>query len=472
MTTPNNESYHSCYDWIKILCSRRNVLFFSVAVALLSGLIFTLISPPLYRATASLYFPIDNRAMLGSTFSGKADLDQVDVGNILMGSAPQPSIQNYAVAILKSRTMTDAVLDKYGQGIFQERFKRRKRVQLRLMLEKYVKVMAGADGIINITVETGDPALSADVVQFYIDSFNEVSRTAVLTSAKNKRIHLSRQAGIISKNLQGDEKKMAFFEESKKVVDMDSDVRLTVENYNQLLMMKAKADSQEKMAGEKLSALRELLEKQAKEFDRGNDYPSIKDDPVVRELQMKLSEKELELIQARQIYTDLHPTVKKLNEETAELKGFIRKKIGDYMSNLKSNLIPSLIQAETEQLALKAQSSAIQSLIEKKEKQMEKLPGTKMKYKQLKRSVENSELMLFMVEQELEKARVEESREDSEVQVLDPPVAPDRPSKPDWAYNMFVSLILGMILGITAVFYADYTEKAVRFNTVETGKAP
>ncbi|MCD4784750.1 MAG: hypothetical protein K8T10_13090 [Candidatus Eremiobacteraeota bacterium] len=447
--------------WLEIIYRRRKVFLSLVILALIAGIVIAIVSTPLYRAETSIYFPVSPRPMLPGSIPKGSDMEGMELGYAIFGQFAQPSIQDYASAMLKSRTMSDLVLDKYGEKLFPGRFKHRKRVQLREMMKKPIKILMGADNVIRITVETPDPKLSKEIANFYISEFKKLARGAILTTSKYKRIHLTKQRKIVRGNLQKYEQELASYEKAKQVVDPDTETKAAIENYGQLLLLSATTKAQQYKAERKLEALREKLKEQAKSFGKKDSYPSIKDQPVIQELYASLSSKELELLQARQIYTDEHPVVIDLKKDVSDLRSLIRKDIKSYLMGVDSNIVPRLIDAETEMLSLKAQAVSIDAFKEKQEEELGKIPDIRLKYNRLSRKVETTELILAMIEQEFEKARVEEARDDAEVQVMDVAVTPDYKSKPDVFYNLLLCVLFGIILGIMGVFFTEYANRVM-----------
>jgi uncharacterized protein involved in exopolysaccharide biosynthesis len=394
--------------------------------------------------------------------SQSMDSEGMDVGASLFGDMGQTSMQQYALAILQSRTIGDLVLDKYGARLFTpERFKRNKRVQLLEMMKKPIKITMGADSVIRITVESSDPSLSAEIANFYVSQFKLFSKEAVLTTAKNKRIHLTKQREFVKKKLTEYEDEVNRFETSKKVVDIDQETKVAIDSYGQLLLLSANLNSQRERAESKLKALREKLRQQASDMAKSGNYSSIEDIPNMKDLLNTLTNKEIGLLEAKQAYTEKHPKVIQMQKDVDDTRALIKKQVENYLSGIESNLVPRLIEAETEALSLKAQCEALGSMITSREKAMEKLPGTRLLLTRLQRKVKSAEVILALIEQELQKAKVEEARDDAEVQIMDAAVTPDYKSKPDIPYNLILSLILGLLFGIMISFYVEYTDRII-----------
>ncbi|MCE1248685.1 MAG: Wzz/FepE/Etk N-terminal domain-containing protein [Firmicutes bacterium] len=457
----DNEYFNFEY-WLAILNKRRKVLLLIVAISLITGAAITVFSPPLYTAVSTIYFPAPSQPMLSGNLSQGLDADGLDAGSSLFGSMGQTSMQQYAITILQSRSLSDMVLDKFGEKLFTpERFKRNKRVQLYEMMKQPIKITMGADMVIKISVDSSDPALSSDIANFYVTQFKIFSRDAILTTAKNKRIHLAKQKELVKKRLAQYEDEVSRFETSKKVVDIDQETKVAIDSYGQLLLLSANLNSQKERAVSKLTTLREKLKQQAANMASTGNFSSIDDIPNMKDMLNTLTNKEIALLEAKQTYTDKHPKVIDLQKDVDTTRALIRKQVENYLSGVESNLVPRLIEAETDTLSLQAQCDALGSMIKSREKAMEKLPGTKLKLTRLQRKVKSEELILSLIEQELQKAKVEEARDDAEVQIMDAAVAPDYKSKPDVVYNIVLSLILGILFGIMICFYVEYTDRMI-----------
>ena len=117
----NAREHFSLIYWLSIL-RRRKVFFFAFFLPIfLVSAILLITSPKQYRATATFYFPVTATPYLPPMITGVG-------GDIAGGGVEklssffgqgQPNLQDYSIAILTSRTMTDKVLDRFQKGFFQ-----------------------------------------------------------------------------------------------------------------------------------------------------------------------------------------------------------------------------------------------------------------------------------------------------------------------------------------------------------------
>ena len=176
--------------------------------------------------------------------------------------------------------------------------------------------------------------------------------------------------------------------------------------------------------------------------------PSVNTDPAAENLRRVLADfadRELSLRKLRESYTDELPRVQ--NEITA-------------VASLRSS-IPSVLEAYLTQLKLREQT--ITATIDQSSKDLRKIPTRTIEEQRLKRQVEVSEEMYKNLNLKAAEAKLAEAATIPDVSVLDPAVAPLKPTR-----NTAPVIILGAIgaalaLGIVLAILLDQVDKRFRY---------
>jgi uncharacterized protein involved in exopolysaccharide biosynthesis len=93
---------------------------------------------------------------------------------------------------------------------------------------------------------------------------------------------------------------------------------------------------------------------------------------------------------------------------------------------------------------------------------LSQLPEIALQYARLYREVTiKGEIYAFLIEQ-LEQAKVMESKDTPTLQVIDEPMRPERESAPRKARVVGLSLVLSLILGVLSAFYLEYAGRTWR----------
>lgn len=446
--------------WIAIVRRRIKVFIIVAGIIMLVSTIGLLFQSPSYCSEFVIYFPDPQNSIIGGTSVFRnLDLAQGLVGG--MGQQP-PDLQQYAISILDSRTIYDKILDKYEKQIFPDMQKGSSRVKLRDDLKRRIlNIQVLPSKIIPVKVTTHDPKLSYDVAKFYLEEYRKFEEKAMLTASKRKRVHLEKQKKLIEKKLNDAQYAMMSYQQSKRVVDLDNETKLAIESFSQLKLYETVLKTEMMRAQEKLSAMKEKMKKIVEISKNSEPSATLYADPVVSNLNTRLIQLKIQLIDEKKSKTDEHPDVVSLNDSIKGIMEKLRKRIEEISNSVDVNLYADLVMAEIEYNSLEAQHKALENEISKLNKTLDKYPGIKVSYNKLQKNIESYQSILYLMEEEYEKARIEEEREGGQAQIMDPPNMPEPSIYPTIIYRIFLAAGYAFVIGLMAVFYVEYSNRAV-----------
>jgi capsular exopolysaccharide synthesis family protein len=176
--------------------------------------------------------------------------------------------------------------------------------------------------------------------------------------------------------------------------------------------------------------------------------PSVNSDPAAENLRRVLAdyaERELALRKLRESYTDELPRVQ--NEIAA-------------LASLRSS-IPAVLDAYLTQLRLREQ--ALTATIDQSSKDLRKIPTRTIEEQRLKRQVAVSEEMYKNLNLKAAEAKLAEAATIPDVSVLDPAVAPLRPTQNTAPVIIFGAIAAALGLGIMLAILLDQVDKRFRY---------
>lgn len=94
------------------------------------------------------------------------------------------------VGLLKSRTIADAMVDRFQ---LQTRYDEEFRFRTRDKLAERTKISAGKDGLIDIEVDDEDPKVAAEMANAYVEELTKLSNTLAVSEAAQRRLFFERQ---------------------------------------------------------------------------------------------------------------------------------------------------------------------------------------------------------------------------------------------------------------------------------------
>jgi uncharacterized protein involved in exopolysaccharide biosynthesis len=213
-------------DLMIILAKRKKrVIAFPLVAAVIAGGI-SLALPNVYKASARLLPPQQSQsgaAALLSQLGGAA--------NLAAGFAGLKNPNDVYVAMLKSRTVADRIIERFKlKKVYDTESLERARKDL----EADTAIVSGKDGLISIEFEAEDRELVAPLANAYVEELLRLTRVLAVTEAGQRRIFFEHQLEQAKNNLASAEAALKGGLDTKGVVSVDSQSRAIVETVSRL----------------------------------------------------------------------------------------------------------------------------------------------------------------------------------------------------------------------------------------------
>lgn len=136
------------------------------------------------------------------------------------------------VAMLKSRTVEDAMIDRFHlMALYKEKVKS----DALKDFEKSVQIDNGAkDGLIRISVTDRDPRRAEEMANGYVEEFKRLTGSLAVTEASQRRLFFEQQLASAKDNLANAEEELKKTEQQSGVVQLDSQARAVIGSVAQL----------------------------------------------------------------------------------------------------------------------------------------------------------------------------------------------------------------------------------------------
>jgi uncharacterized protein involved in exopolysaccharide biosynthesis len=223
-------------ELLQVLARRKGVIAkFCGAVAVLA-VIYSLLLPNVYSATAKVLPPQKESGGISALLSQAGGL-----GALAGGMVGQGGGTDIYIGIMKSRSVADAVIRRLDLA---KEFKTTNQDETRKALESAVKVQAGKDGIISVTASSKDPKMAATLANAMVEELGIRSVQLNLTKAGTERVFLEKRLTVAKGDLQKAEDALRTFQERNKTIRVDSQAAATIAGIAQLKAEIAKTEVQ------------------------------------------------------------------------------------------------------------------------------------------------------------------------------------------------------------------------------------
>ena len=216
----------SLIDLLILLVDRIRMILWITAICALVAVAVSLLLPNRYTAMVTLMPPQQNSSMSAALSSQIGSLG--GMAALAGGSLGLKSPNDMYVAMLKSRTVEDAMVQRYG--LMQE-YKNKYPSDARKSFENHVSIDgSGKEGLIHISVEARDPNRAAELANGYVEQFQKLSEHLAFTEASQRRLFFERQLEQSKDNLANAEEALKRTEQTTGLFELSSQTRALVES--------------------------------------------------------------------------------------------------------------------------------------------------------------------------------------------------------------------------------------------------
>jgi uncharacterized protein involved in exopolysaccharide biosynthesis len=182
-------------DYFGVISRNRRMIFWICVITMVTTAIVSLLLPKMFSATASVVPPVDflqrEAALAGGLGSVKSD--------ILRKAMDVSSIADMYVGILRSRSIADAIIERFNLG---EVYKvKDSNSVVRQILKKRTAIQVTDEGIVTITVEDRSPRLAAELANAYVEELDRQNKRLFVGQAASKKIFLENRIKEIEQEL-------------------------------------------------------------------------------------------------------------------------------------------------------------------------------------------------------------------------------------------------------------------------------
>lgn len=358
-------------EYLLVIVKYKKMIFYSCGIAFVLSCLVSLLLPNIYTATTMILPPQQEKGGLGTMLGGVGDL--AALAGVSLG---RHSGELY-IAMLKSRTMSDAVIDRFN---LMERYEWKFRSNAYKALKKKVNVsLEEKGGLITISVEDKNPQMAADIAKSYVEELKNLNIKINLSSAGRQRQFLEKRLAVVKNDLTQAEERLKVFQEQNKAIRIDDQATAIIE--------------------------------------------------AIAQLKGELAGKEVELGVLLSSHTEKNPQVMALHEAISQIKGQIHKL--ERSSSGKNGSEDIFITTSD-------------------------VPEMGVQYARLLREFKVQETIYELLTKQYEVAKIEEAKNTSTIEIIDPAVVPDRKSKPKRSMIVvFMTFAVGFVAVIVA-FIKEY----------------
>jgi polysaccharide biosynthesis transport protein len=295
-----------------------------------------------------------------------------------------------------------------------------------------------ASRLISVSVSAHDPAVAASVTNELVDRFIERDYRLRNEAISQSSHWLQQQLEDIRERMDDSSRALTNFQKA-------SGIGTVGDNQNSF------SEQMIEMSRQLTQAQADRIQLQSYLHDVGGNpsssLPQINSNPVVQELSKKLADVQSQIAQSRAIYGENHPNIKKLRNESEELR-----------SQLSSQRAALLNDLKTSYSAAQARERLMGSQLRGANKQM-LLMG---EYEALKRTADANTQLYNQLYQKIKEAAINAETKSSNIRVIDRARILSQPTRPNKKRSIAFGLLAGLLGGVILAFLREGLDTHIR----------
>ncbi|MBI5643979.1 MAG: lipopolysaccharide biosynthesis protein [Deltaproteobacteria bacterium] len=209
-------------EYWRVLKKRKAFIAVIVLTAFIGSIIVSLMLPKSYRASTSI-LPPQEEGILGAAMASR--LSAGAAGGLAGSLMGLKSASDLWVRILKSQSVTDSIIERFGlkkgDGDTIE--------NARQGLEGRVEIKNSKEQIITIAVFDRDPVLAAKIANAFVEELDRVNRGLVMTGGQRTRVFLEKRLTEAKAELARLENATRGFQEGSGAVRLDAQSKAIID---------------------------------------------------------------------------------------------------------------------------------------------------------------------------------------------------------------------------------------------------
>ena len=304
-----------------------------------------------------------------------------------------------------------------------------------------LKVDTTQSSVITVTYTAGDPKFAAQAANAFAKAYIDVTLALRTEPSKQAAAWFDDQLKSLRTQLDDAQTKLAAYQREHGIIATDE--RLDVEQQKLQELSNQQLRANDEMYG--------LAGRSGVASRTGEASPDVIANPMVQALKTDLLRAEAEL---QQLSTRVGPRHPQYIQQKAQVDA-LRARVHQEESRIVGG-------ARNATAASAAREAALKRDLERQRQRVIELRDARAQAATLIRDVDTAQKAYEAAQQRYLVNKVESGARMTNVNVLSPAVEPNKPAKPKKALNIALGVIVGLMLGLGAVFLLELLDRRVR----------
>ncbi|MCB9777313.1 MAG: polysaccharide biosynthesis tyrosine autokinase [Alphaproteobacteria bacterium] len=433
------------------LLRRKWVILQAVVLFTVGAAILSVVLPKNFRTSS--------RVLVSTSDTSLSILNDLGLGEIAQGLSNTDDIQN-KITLATTRPVLDEVIwrlqlrDDDGRlytaeellvpGTFGE-------IEARPNIT--VSQQQGTDLLV-FEARANDPELAQLIANTVVEVAIQRAQQRARQDTRSARVFIEEQLVVVRKEFDQALTQIADAQAAEEVIDLETELKAAIARLSELML------GYEQNAAQIQEVRGRIAEARSMQGREDVARISASTTQINREI-AGLQEKLAELRQKRAVEltdkTSQHPDVLDLDEVIADTEARLSAAL-----DVQHELDPGVAQLEAQLAGLVRKGAEIDASIQRTTDQFRSYPDKMRRMSQLKMAAQAAEDVYTSLQEQGYQVGVAESMLVSDMQMVEPALAPERHYSPKLLVNVIFGLVAGSVFGLGLAFLLEYIDDTVR----------
>lgn len=425
-------------QFLAILWARRKIALITLVLVVTATTAISLILPKSYKATTDLVL----------NYKGADPVTGMALPVQLM-----PGYIPTQVEIISSQRVALKVVDALGfdrSPVVQQQFQEATKGEGNLREWLADSLLKGLDvqpsresSIITLGYEGSDPKFAAMLANAFADAYIQTVLQLKIEPSKQAAIWFDGQVKALREDLNKAQAKLSAYQQATGIVSVDE--RMDVES-GRLAELSSQVVAAQSQSFDMASRQSQLSK--TKSLD---EQPDIMNNPMIVTLKSELARAESKFAELSQRLDKNHPQYQSAHAEMENMRHKLQTELQVVSTSMGSATNISQQRESELRTALAKQKARVLQLKQQRDQ-----------IAILQRDVESAQRALDLGMQRFSQTNMEGQANQTDVAILNPAIAPLKPSKPRVMMNVFIAVFAGTMLAVGLALLAEMADRRVR----------
>ena len=302
--------------------------------------------------------------------------------------------------------------------------------------------------LVYVKYEHTDPALAADLANGVAVAYIRYNLDLKLRGAQDALGWLTEQIGSLKTRVQDSSTALQNYRIKSGIMGLSEQRQITAQKIMDFNKQYLEAQAQRLSIEAKVAQLTQIA---SQGRISAESMFTVAQNPLVEKFKGELAELESQKIKLLRVYRDKHPEVLKIDAQIQHITDRIGAEIQSMLRSL-----------QTEQRVARAREDNLATNVNQLKREGQDLNEKEVQYLTLQRDLEGNQQLYETVLKRLKETGMAGGLETNNVRIMEDAKAPTSPIRPKKNYNVILSAIMGLVLGVAIAVTIEYFDTTVK----------